>query len=195
MGVAVMSIMRLIALPILILATSGALAKKANDSSWGKVGVSLEEFIQDSNECADTSRHVTAYIKPKTIIALNALSSAQLIGTAYDLGMGGGPGSLDNPMSFNSAMTWTKTPDDIARRSQNFGEQYTEVVSSDVRDELQAVVDRCLSERGYVKIRLNADQRRSLSKLKRFSPERTAYLHSIDTDPNVVLRQAFEDGS
>jgi hypothetical protein len=48
------------------------------------------------------------------------------------------------------------------------------------KDELQEILDKCLTEREYVRIILNADQQKRLSKLKHHTAARTAYLHSVD---------------
>ena len=54
---------------------------------------------------------------------------------------------------------------------------------------MQAALDQCLVDRGYVRIMLTQDQVRGLAKLKRGTAERTAYLHAIDSDPAVIAAQ------
>ncbi len=88
-----------------------------------------------------------------------------------------------------SGITELKSADDIARRTNTFGAKYVAMVNFDVRDQLQAVLDKCLLERGYVQIKLTKEQSHELGKLKRHSIERVAFLHSIDADPSVVETQ------
>jgi hypothetical protein len=57
------------------------------------------------------------------------------------------------------------------------------------KDELQEVLDKCLTELEYVRIILNADQQKRLSKLKHHTAARTAYLHSVDSDLVIIERQ------
>lgn len=100
---------------------------------------------------------------------------------------GGGPDF--NPMLYVSAVTSLKSPGDVARRTNTFGGKYVAMVRPDVKDELQEALDKCLAERGYSRIALTATQQKRLSTLKRHSAERTAYLHSIDSDPVLIGRQ------
>jgi hypothetical protein len=133
---------------------SQAIANQQNSFSWGKAGVPLEVYARDAAECAETSRYVTTYIKPATLKRLDALSSAQLLDTVMQQGSGVGNSDF-NAMNIVGAITKLRTSDDIARRTNTFGAKYVSIISFDVRDQLQAVVDKCLIERGYTRIRLN----------------------------------------
>jgi len=179
----------LIVLGALCAIAASAGAKEQHGFSWGKAGVPLNEYVQDGAECAETSRYVTTYIKPKTLRNLDTLSSAQLLDTVMQIG-GASPGF--NAMGIVGAITELRSADDIARRTNTFGAKYVSIISFDVRDQLQAVIDKCLVERGYSRIWLSELQASNLRKLKRHSPERTAYLHSIDSDATVVAKQQVE---
>ena len=98
-------------------------------------------------------------------------------------------GPAKDPMQTVAGLTSQHTAEDIARRTNTFGGRYVAMVRPDVKDELQEVLDKCLTERGYVRVILNADQQKRLSKLKNHTAERTAYLHSIDSDPVIIERQ------
>lgn len=178
------------ALPVagLLAATVPAFAGPPGDTSWGKPNVSLEQFAEDANGCADTSRLATVSIKPETLKALDALSSAQLLQMAMD-GQANGPSPFSNPATFAANISETRSETDIARRSNTFGARFVASTSEDVSGELQAVLNRCLTDRGYVRIRLTDEQRRALSHLKHRSAARTAYLHAIDSDPVLIARQ------
>jgi hypothetical protein len=160
-------------------------AKRSDAASWGKAGVTLGDYARDAGECAETSRYVTTYIKPQTLRQLDALSAAQLLDTVMQIGGSAG----FNAMNIVDAITKLRSADDIARRTNTFGAKYVAIVSLDVRDQLQAVLDTCLSERGYTRITLTELQVRTLRSLKRRSPERTAYLHSLDSDASIIARQ------
>lgn len=167
-----------------------ASAKPSGALSWGKAGVPLDAYARDATECAATSRYVTTYITPKTLRQLDAMSSAQLLDTVMQIG-----GSADmNAMNIVGAITKLRSADDIARRSNTFGARYVASVTFDVRDQLQAVLDKCLIERGYVPIRLTDQQAKTLKSLKRYSAQRTAYLHSIDSDGMLINRQRVSLG-
>jgi hypothetical protein len=164
-------------------------AKRPDRLSWGKAGVPLADFARDAAECSETSRYVTAYIGPERLKQLDALSAAQLLDTVIQIGS-------SDAMNIVDAVTKLRSADDIARRTNTFGAKYTAMVSLDVKDQLQAVIDKCLVERGYVPIQLTSDQARGLHKFKQHSPERTAYLHAIDSDAAVIAGQSVAlDGS
>lgn len=173
---------RLGALGAVALAASAS-ASGPGDTSWGKPGVTLPDYVRDATECAATSRYVNVYIKPDNLKRLDALSSAQLLDTIIQYG------GSNVATDIVDAISKLRSADDIARRSNTFGGKYVAMVSFDVRDQLQAVLDKCLAERGYTRLRLTDAQARTLRHLKRHSAERTAYLHSIDSDPAVVARQ------
>lgn len=173
-----------------IACASLASARPPGTFSWGKAGVPLDAYTRDAAECAATSRYVTAYITPKTLKQLDALSSAQLLDTVMQIG---GSAHFDS-MAVVQAITQLRSADDIARRSNTFGARYVSMVSFDVRDQLQAVLDKCLIERGYVRIRLTDPQAKALHALKRHSPERTAYLHAIDSDAARIAEQRVTAG-
>jgi hypothetical protein len=165
-------------------------ARPASTFSWGKAGVPLDAYARDAAECAATSRYVTTYIAPKTLRELDVLSSAQLLDTVMAIG---GSAHFD-AMGVVEAITKLRSADDIARRSNTFGARYVATVSFDVRDQLQAVLDKCLVERGYVHIRLTEPQAEALRALKQHSPQRTAYLHSIDSDAMLIAQQRVTAG-
>jgi hypothetical protein len=162
-----------------------AIADPRGSTSWGKAGVSLSQFALDANDCSETSRTVAVAIKPETLRALDVLSTGALL----DIAMQAAPSPTFNPMSMVETLSSQKSAEDIARRTNTFGGKYVAMVRPDVKDELQEVLDKCLMERGYVRIILNADQQKRLSKLKNHTAERTAYLHSIDSDPVIIERQ------
>lgn len=164
-------------------AISPAVAKVPHSAlSWGKANVPIDAYRRDAIECADASRHVTAVIKPTTLRQLDGLSAAQLLDTVMQIG-------VSNPANVVSAITKFGSADDIARRTNTFGAKYVAMVAFDVRDQLQAAIDACLIARGYTRIQLTAPQLQGLHKLKPRSPERTAYLHAIDSDATVIARQ------
>jgi hypothetical protein len=53
----------------------------------------------------------------------------------------------------------------------------------------QAVIDRCLTERGYRQFRLTAEQTARVSSLAEGTRERREYLHGLASDPAVLAAQ------
>lgn len=172
----------------LSLLATASLAVSHDETSWGKAGVPLEQYVHDAKECADTSRTVSVSIKPVTLRQLDALSSGALL----DIAMQAAQSPDFNPLALVEGSTSQKSADNIARRTNTFGGKYVAMVRPNVKDELQEVLDKCLRERGYVQIVLTAEQKGRLSRLKHRSAERTAYLHTIDSDPAVIERQRLK---
>jgi hypothetical protein len=167
---------------------SPTFAGPAGDTSWGKADVSLVQYATDATECAETSRYVKTHIEARTLRSLDALSSANMI----DLVMGMGLSPDASALAIVAGITHLNAEDDIARRSNTFGARYVAIVSVDVAEQLQAIIDKCLIHRGYVRIKLTGSQFAALHKLKRHSPERTAYLHSIDSNALLISQQKIE---
>jgi hypothetical protein len=162
-----------------------AVALPAAGLSWGKPSVPLDEYARDTNECADASRTVAIAIKPGTLRALDALSFTALL----DIAMQASSSPDFSPMMFVQGASTDHSAAGIARRTNTFDGKFVAMTRADVSDELQAVIDKCLTERGYVRIALTSNQRKHLARLRRGSAERTAYLHAVDTDPTVIDQQ------
>jgi hypothetical protein len=60
---------------------------------------------------------------------------------------------------------------------------------------MQSIVDRCLTERGYVRFKLTEDQREHLGELRTGSDERHHYLHSIASNSANLESQVAGDGA
>jgi hypothetical protein len=166
-----------------MLMPAGAIA--APPTSWAKAGVSLADYAGDAGACADATRDRTVTVRAETAQALDALSSVDLAMILRTYG-GGGDASAQMAAA-NIGMHHDAA--NVARRTANFGAKYQAMTRRDVRAQLQAALDQCLAERGYVRIMLTQDQVRGLAKLKRGTAERTAYLHAIDSDPAVIAVQ------
>ena len=159
----------LLGLSALALASAPALAvgKKA-DVSWGRAGVSLATYHGDALECANRAYGVNVQMRP--------------YGPAF---AGFGAGWLP-------AAVWTSlTPGRIPFYSTDYVEGYRHAAWMDTVEQLQAVVDSCLVEKGYQRFRLTAGQMRVLRALPRGSAERERYLHSLGANAQVLSAQAI----
>jgi hypothetical protein len=54
-------------------------------------------------------------------------------------------------------------------------------------------LEKCLTERGYVRFRLTKGQARHLKALTTGSLERRKYLYKLASDPAVLAEQALKD--
>ncbi|ATP18514.1 MULTISPECIES: hypothetical protein [Sphingobium] len=169
--------------PMVMMLRAGA--RGAPPTSWAKAGVSLADYAGDAGACAEATRDRAVTVRPETAQALDALSMVDLTMILRTYG-----GDSDaSPLMAAANIGMHHDDANVARRTANFGAKYQAITRSDVRAQLQAALDQCLVDRGYVRIMLTPEQVGGLAKLKRGTAERTAYLHAIDSDPAVIAAQ------
>ena len=142
--------------------------KELRQTSWGKPGISFEQYRIDAGICAwratnmDVADTEAARMMVKASRALDHIATAGVdqIGAAIDM----------------------RRVEDGFRVDRQF----------DAIGELQYdALYACLEDRGYRRFRLTEDQARQLRKLKSGSLKRHAYLHRLASDAAVVNRQAI----
>jgi hypothetical protein len=143
-------------------ATAGRVSAGHN-KSWGKQGVSLEQYWADSAECAQAAADIDLEgTRPaKALVFYARLSDGNM-----------GPNYLAHiPMPrFRPEVQWNRAAT-IMRNA----------------------IEGCLAGRGYVKFELTDEQDRRLDQLEAGSLERRSYLHSLASDPAVLAAQASTD--
>ncbi len=159
------------------LATAATAAQRpAQHISWGKAGVSFEDFTADGWACAgeavtlDISK--TAPVR-KLVEASRALDQAALTDWMY----------LASPGMSNAAASFGI---DSARVMQTYR---PEREFAAVRDIQQHTMIACLVKRGYTPFALTAEQVGHLRTLKKGSVERRTYLFTLGSDPAVLSHQ------
>ncbi|MBV9882402.1 MAG: hypothetical protein JO276_05280 [Sphingomonadaceae bacterium] len=159
----------LLGLSALALAASPALAVgKRADVSWGRAGVGLAAYHSDALDCANRAYGVDVAMRPY------------------------GPAAAAFGAYLLPAAVWTSlTPGRVPVYSTDYVEGYRHAAWVDTVQQLQAVVDSCLTERGYRRFRLTSAQMRRLRGLAQGSAEREAYLHSLGSDAQVLSAQGI----
>ena len=159
----------MLGLSAIALASSPALAVgKRSNESWGRPGVSLAAYHDDALDCANRAYGVNVQMRPY------------------------GPASAAWAGAFLPAAVWTSlTPGRIPIYTSTYVEGYRHAAWMDTVEQLQAVVDRCLTEKGYQRFRLTAAQMRALRHLPQGSAERERYLHSLGSDAQVLSTQSI----
>ncbi len=151
-----------------LLTTGGARAADALPSphSWGKLGISFEDYRKDAFECTYTS-----YLTMKQIATKKPriTETPQLI---Y-----GANGSVDYA---NSLYTFVER-----YHLQQF------VRTKETNNELQEEIDGCLRRKAYKPFLLTQAQAEKLDTLDKGSEPRHRYLYSLATDPAVLAGQAL----
>jgi hypothetical protein len=136
--------------------------KPEYQTSWGKAGVSLEQYWTDASLCGHTAA--------ATDLSGTAPAEALVLATRM----------IDNQNGY----------DDIERalRLAPFEVQWNRA-GTIMRHELE----KCLTERGYVRFRLTKGQARHLKALATGSLERRKYLYALASDPAVLAGQVPKD--
>ena len=174
---------RLFALSLLMFATP-AIAAPAPQESWGKVGVSFDQYRQDAVECGRQGYYLdisqTADVK-------------ELVQASRRLDNLNGTFSGNTTDSSGTGPASTDTVDQMARFAAN-QQHIIEGVRPEqrfrnIKRTLQSTTDSCLISRGYSKFALTSEQRHQLKKLKVGSDERHVYLFRLASNPAVLATQ------
>jgi hypothetical protein len=161
---------------------SGADAKmvSAGDyKSWGKAGVSLERYRADGLACA---REAAATDLSKTDPARALVIASRLMDNDPTIAAG----ATADPMGSAQAGVDPVPSTAAAGIVQNIGPGRQILKAGDI---LKARLDACLADRGYVKFKLTAEQRKRLHGLREGSDARRSYLHGLASDPSILARQ------
>lgn len=175
------------AVAVACLVSAPLIGARTEAVSWGKPGVTIEQYRRDAVECGragyymDVSDTEPAHVFKQATRQLEAneadLHSAAMLA-------GGGPPS--------ERLAALAEVEDIVSRSTHIveGARPQERMKT-VGTLMQAKVDDCLRQRGYIRFRLTDAQRKQLGRLHLGSPARHAFLHGLATDPAVLSNQAM----
>lgn len=168
----------------LALSAVPAAAEPRPVDSWGRADVSYEAYRNDALECGLVGYYAD--------VSQTAEAQA-FVGASRQLE------AIDNPNYASPGAS----PADIASLGVEQARRYEQIRRS-IRPEqkmralkqgMEAVVEDCLRDRGYVQFRLTEDQREMLSHLDRGSDERRAFLHALASNPTVLQAQAVPSGA
>ena len=154
----------LIALAAAVGLSAAAAAATRPALSWGKAGVSYEEYRADATACL---RAAVATDLTGTEPAEALVLASRRIETAMNT----------DPWSV-AEVTDMARPDLSIRQA---------------RDIIQGRLNHCLVEHGYHRFRLTDEQRRQLNRFSLRQPERQVYLHSLASDPQILASQSVDE--
>ncbi|WP_114951272.1 hypothetical protein [Sphingosinicella terrae] len=148
------------------------------ETSWGKPGVSLEQYHSDGITCARiaVNQDITSTDQVRTLIrASRALDNAAQASWVT------GPSATDaaSPVAVNTDLNRTMEAYRVDRQIREL---------SDMQYDTLAV---CLRELGYRQFRLTEPQQRELRRLRQGSSERRAFLHRLGSDAQVLESQGL----
>ena len=179
----------------LLAASLPVAAAPAPQFSWGKIGITIEQYRLDAVQCGRMGYYRDVSGTDAARVFRDASQQFDAIGNSgaatvsmwdtTSLDSGGGA-------SLNARVE--QAPALAVERAQRTGQLVAstrpEKRMAEVRVFLEEAVTACLTERGYVRFRLTREQRAKLSHLRAGSPERHAYMFRLATDPNVLAKQA-----
>src|SRR4051812_28772173 len=132
--------------------------------TWGKPGVSFEDYRADATAC------------------LRAAVATDLTGTEPAEALALASRRIETAMNTDPWSVAEVT--DMARPDLRIRE---------ARDIIQARLNECLVAHGYHRFRLTDAQRRQLNHFGMAQPERQVYLHSLASDPQILANQSVDE--
>jgi len=170
-------------LPLVIAAAASA--APAPKESWGKAGITLTQYRQDSIECGLQGHYTDISETQDAKVFVGASSQLDSVTTGASA-----------PMTVESNAAGPPTTNAVEQMAQYANRQQHIVDSVHVDSRLKSIkktltstTEQCLASRGYSKFALTADQRRALTKLKAGSDARREYLWNLASDPDVLRAQ------
>jgi hypothetical protein len=148
------------------------------DTSWGKAGVSLYDYRLDAAECAwqAMSMDVAGTDAAKTLIRASR-ELDQIAETAWMTG----PANADPVVAGNTGIAY----------QQALGKYRPDRQFEAIKDLQYGSLETCLTQRGYSRFQLTAEQAQRLRHLRQGSMERRTYLHGLASDAAVLRQQAL----
>jgi len=177
---------RLFAVSLISMAATGpALAAPAPEESWGKAGITIDQYRQDALDCGlqgyytDISKTDDAKEFVKASKQLDAITT----GASAPMTVESNPAGPDTTNSVQQAVAYAQQQQHIVE-SVRPDERF-----KSIKKTLVANTAQCLASRGYSRFRLTDEQRKVLRKLKASSDARRAYLYSLASNPAVLQAQ------
>jgi hypothetical protein len=166
-------------LPILALLAAGiatAASARLPATSWGKPGISYDEYRADATICLrEAAGTDLAGTEPANALVLASRQIETALTTNLAPMEGGGFDPIITAVNAMQQAKMAARPDYRLRQA---------------RDILQERLDHCLEEHGYRRFQLTDAQRRQRDHWDRRQAERQLYLYSLASDPQVVTSQA-----
>jgi hypothetical protein len=178
----------MIALAATVALASAAGAANTPQTSWGKAGVSFDDYRGDATFCLrEAAGTDLTGTEPANalVLASRRMATGQTNDYTPSIGgassttaiIGGGFDPLIEAANRMQRERMAARPDLRIRQAH---------------DIMQRRLDHCLAGRGYHRFRLTDDQRRQLRRFPERAAERQTYLHSLASDPQVLAAQTAD---
>lgn len=149
--------------------------------SWGKAGVSLDQYRKDAIECG---RNAAATDLAGTDPAKALVIGSRLMENDPNAAAGAVVDPTAGPAAAADVVAGAGSTPGVM---QMIGPERQFAKAGDI---LEGALERCLKTRGYRKFKLTSEQRHRLAKLPPGSDARHFYLHSLASNADVLARQA-----
>ena len=164
-----------------------AAAANAPQTSWGKPGVTFDDYRSDATHCLREAAG-TDLTGTEPANALVLASRRMAAGQTNDYSPTVAGASATGPSTTNSG--FDPAIEASRRMQQERMAARPELRIRQAHDIMQRRLDRCLAGRGYRPFRLTEDQRRQLRHFPARAAERQVYLHSLASDPQILAAQS-----
>jgi len=178
---------RQLALSFCMAFATPAFSAPAPEESWGKAGISFDQYRQDAVECGREGYYLDI---SDTTDAKEFVKASRQLDTINGMTPGGttnvGPNGQVSSNEVDQMARFAATQQHViesVRPEQRF---------RNIKQTLQTTTDNCLVNRGYSKFYLTDDQRHQLRKLKAGSEQRHNYLYSLASNPVVLDHQRID---
>lgn len=163
----------LIALLVVQFAAAGNAATRTPRESWGKVGISFDQYRRDAIACG----------RQGYFLDISQTDDA--------LAFVRGSGELDDATRNGNAGSAGPDPVDAAVQTARDYERVRLSVHPEqrmvhIKTTMLSTVSQCLTDRGYAKFRITAEQRHRLDKLPIGSSQRQRYLYTFASDGTIL---------
>ena len=182
--------LRIAVLAAPLLVVLGCATTAAQQTSWGKAGVSMTDYRIDAGQCQVIALQGDSVVDSRGIAGGIAGQNQQAPvggGAEAAVASGGGGASAGAATPLGGSVYRDTVPDDMVVRAAN-------QVRAQELAQRRLVAQRlrsCLSSRGYREFRLTEEQRAHLATLPEASDERRAYLHRLGADSAVLEAQGL----
>lgn len=160
---------------VALLISAPAAARSKDVISWGKAGVSFEQYRSDSLTCGRQGYYLD--VTGTEEVAVFKAASRQLDNNETDLANSAAMG--DNVRVMDIAASSARIVESVRPRER----------MNALRKMMEKAMTTCLSERGYHQFRLTKAQKEQLGQFKKGTPERFAYLHALSSNPTILADQ------
>ncbi len=157
---------------------TGFAAKRTPQESWGKAGISFDQYRRDAIACG----------REGYFLDISETDDAKAFVR--------GSRELDDATRNGTAGSAGPDPVEAAAQTARDYERVRLSVQPDqrmdhIKTAMLSTVSKCLTDRGYSRFRLRDQQRRRLAKLPIGSLQRQSYLYSLASDGTVLKSQAL----